>query len=410
MTAFRYQAFDGNGREIAGVIEAASEREALRLVSDQGLIVVSATQVERTAAGGSGGGAGAASAWSRVVSPGEVTRLTRELALLLAAGQTLTGALTLVEADEGTSRVGGLATRLRRGLAEGKALHEAMATDAVSFPPVFVGMVKAAEASGKLASVLDRIADTREREQKLRARITSALIYPSFLVVASLAAIAVLMVVVVPRFKDLLSESSGTLPASSRAVLVASDWLTTNAWGLLIGLPLTALVSALLLRRPSGQRIIESIALRLPLIGGIKRMALAARFCRALGVLLASGLGLAEALALTRNVVGSPRAEALIDQISAALRQGQDFTEPLSRARLFPAMVTSLLRIGAESGSLSQQALRLADMYESKLDIAIGRLMSVLEPLIILLVSAIIGFIVLSIVGAIMGVYDLTGA
>ncbi len=405
MPHFNYTAVDRSGRQFAGEIEAETREVALRRLSEQGHFPIDAT--ERRQGGASTGGD--LFQFRRQPSATEVTLFTRELSLLLGAGQPLTRSLSLIEADAAAPRVQGLAQRLRNAVAGGRSLNEALGSEGNLFPPIFVGMVKAAEASGQLESVLERIADTREREQKLRSKITSALLYPSLLIVTAISAIVLLMVLVVPRFKEMLGDQIHRMPASSKAVLNASDWLSANM-ELLIGGLIGACVLALVLGRQERVRqAAQRVLFRLPLLGGVLRTALTARFCRTLGVLLSSGLGLPAALSLTRDVIGNGEAQSLIDKIGTALRQGTDFTEPLATSKIFPSMVTSLLRIGAESGSLASSSLRLADMYETKLETAMQRLVTVLEPAIILLVSVFIGFIVLSIMSAIVGVYDLTG-
>jgi type II secretory pathway component PulF len=339
----------------------------------------------------------------------EVTLFLQELSLLLLSGQTLAGALTLVEQDTSAPRIQALARRLRDRISGGKSFNESLADEGGTFPPVCVGMVKAAEAAGNLDTVLDLIAATREKEQKLRSRFLSSLLYPALLVVMAILTVILMVVVVVPQFRETLSERVDQLPAGTIAVLAASDWLTRNGLELLIGLFLAIALLVVLLRRESGRLVLERVMLSTPLVGSIMQLSLMARFCRTLGVLLSSGLGLPASLALTRDVIGNEQARAIIQQISVALREGADFTGPLRQSSIFPPLVTSLLKIGAESGNLAEASLRLANMYETKLDIALQRLLTVLEPAIILLVSVFIGFIVLSIMGAIVSIYELTG-
>jgi general secretion pathway protein F len=169
------------------------------------------------------------------------------------------------------------------------------------------------------------------------------------------------------------------------------------------------LVGLLLGRQTAVKRFWQRLALKLPVTGRLVRMSLTAQFCRTLGVLLSSGLQLPAALALTRDVMAHEDVRLLIDRLGVAIREGQDFLAPLSASGIFPSLVTSMLRTGAESGLLASSAERLADMYESKLEVALQRLVTVLEPTIILIISAFISLVVISIMSAIMGMYDLTG-
>ena len=407
MPTFDYTAFDNAGRQIVGQIDAETPEAALRSLNQQGHYPIGVTA--RGAGAATSPTIPSAGLFSRQATAGEITLFTQELALLLAAGQPLARALTLIEGDANAPRIQALTRRLRTAISGGKSLHEAMALEGGTFPPVYVGMVKAAEASGMLESVLTRIADTRERDQRLRSKFVSAMLYPALLIAMAIGAVVLMIGVVVPQFKSMLGEQSGRLPAASQAVLAASDWLTANGELLALGVVAAVLALVVAARQPAVRGVMERVVFATPLLGSMMRLSLTARFCRTLGVLLESGLGLPAALTLTRDVIGNEGARVVIDRIGVALREGTDFTEPLRVSRVFPPMVTSLLRIGAESGSLPASALRLADMYESKLEIAMQRLVSVLEPAIILTISVFIGFIVLTIMSAIMGIYDLTG-
>lgn len=405
MAQFDYTAYDRAGQQIAGRIEAASRDAALRSLSSQGHFPIDAVEISADSASAGRSAAGT----TRKPTATEVTLFLQEMSLLLLSGQTLAGALALVEQDTSAPRIQALARRLRDRISGGKSFNESLAEEGGAFPPVCVGMVKAAEATGNLDTVLDLIAVTREKEQKLRARFLSSLLYPMLLVVMAILTVILMVVVVVPQFKETLSERMDQLPAGTIAVLAASDWLTKNGLTLLIGLCLGVAALVVLLRREAGRMAVERIMMSTPLVGSIMQLSLMARFCRTLGVLLSSGLGLPASLALTRDVIGNEQARNIIQRVGVALREGADFSEPLRQSRIFPPLVTSLLKIGAESGSLAEASTRLADMYETKLDLALQRLLTVLEPAIILLVSVFIGFIVLSIMGAIVGIYELTG-
>lgn len=406
MPKFEYTAFDAAGRRIAGEIDADSAESALRNLNSRGHFPVGVT--ERRSAGGADGASGT-SLFARGPTAAEITLFTQELSLLLAAGQPLAGAIDLIEGDSHSGRIQGLARRLRSSLAGGKSLAEAMALEPAAFPPVYCGMVKAAEASGMLAAVLARIAETRERDQKLGSKLASAALYPALLILMAVGVVVLMIGVVVPQFKDMLGDQAGRLPATSRAVLAASDWLASNGELMAVGMVFLLMAAFFGGRQPTLQRLMERALFATPLVSNVMQLSLTARFCRTLGILLESGLGLPAALALTRDVITNHAARTIIDEIGSALREGKEFTEPLRRAPVFPAMVTSLLRIGAESGVLAASAVRLGEMYEAKLEVAITRLLTVLEPTIILAVSLFIGFIVLTIMSAIMGVYDLTG-
>jgi general secretion pathway protein F len=327
--------------------------------------------------------------------------------MLLGAGLTLSRAVSLIEGETSGHRLKRIAQQIHADIAVGKSLAEALEARGTQFPRVFVSMVRAAEASGTLAEVLERIAETREREQKLRAKLLSALLYPSLLVVTAIAALLVIMLFVVPRFKSMLLDSGARFPPSTAKIIAVSDWLNENLSMLAVGLAIAVVALLLWRRQPAARRLLDRLALRLPIVGRLVRMDLTIRFCRTLGALLGNGVALPTALNLTREVMGNHEAAAIVAAMSQELRKGSDLARPMEASRLFPPIVIALIRVGEETGGLAKSALYLADMFEEKLDVAAQRLVTILEPVIIIAVSIAVAAIVISIMGAVVSVYDL---
>jgi general secretion pathway protein F len=303
--------------------------------------------------------------------------------------------------------VKGIARQIHADIAAGKSLAEALEARGSHFPPMFVSMVRAAEASGTLAEVLERIADTREREQKLRARLLSALLYPSLLIVTAVASLLVILLFVVPRFKSMLLDSAVRVPPSTASIIAVSDWLAENWSALAAGLAIAVIALLMLRRRRGVRRLLDRLALRLPVVGRLFRMNLTIRFCRTLGALLENGVALPTALNLTREALGNDEAAAVVAAMGQELRKGSDLAKPMEASRLFPPIVIALIRVGEETGGLAKSALHLANMFEEKLDVAAQRLVTILEPVIIMAVSIAVAAIVISIMGAVVSVYDL---
>jgi general secretion pathway protein F len=405
MAVFRYTALNQAGKEISGEVEAPSRELAIRQLADAGHFPIDAVAQGGGAAGTAGG---SLLDFRRAASAGQVTLFTRQLAMLLAAGLTLPRAMALVEAETGGGRVQRVAQQIRADIAVGKSLAEALEARGRQFPPVYVSMVRAAEASGTLPEVLERIADTREREQKMRAKLVSALLYPSLLVATAIAALLVIMLFVVPRFKSMLVDSGVKLPPSAAMVIAVSDWLNAHLMELGIGIA-ALLIGILVLRQQAAvRRLLDRLSLRLPVVGNLMRMDLTIRFCRTLGALLANGVALPTALGLTREVMGNDEAAAVVAAMGQELRKGSDLAKPMEASGLFPPIVIALMRVGEETGGLAKSALYLADMFEDKLDVATQRLVTILEPVIIIAVSVVVAMIVISIMGAVVSVYDLT--
>jgi general secretion pathway protein F len=405
MAVFRYTALNQAGKQISGEMEAKSRELVIRHLAEAGHFPIDAVAQSTSAAAASS--RSLMDFWQSA-SPTQITQFTRQLAMLLGAGLTLPRAMGLVEGETSGGRVQKIAQQIRADIAVGKSLAEALEARGKQFPPVFVSMVRAAEASGTLPEVLERIAETREREQKMRAKLMSALLYPSLLVVTAIAALLVIMLFVVPRFKSMLVDSGVKLPQSAATVIAVSDWLNAYVTELGIGIALFILGILFLRQRPGVRRFLDRLSLRLPFVSNLIRMDLTIRFCRTLGALLANGVALPTALNLTREVMGNDEAAAVVAAMGQELRKGSDLAKPMEASRLFPPIVIALVRVGEETGGLAKSALYLADMFEEKLDVATQRLVTILEPVIIIAVSVVVAMIVISIMGAVVSVYDLT--
>jgi general secretion pathway protein F len=401
MPVFRYTALDAAGRRVAGELEGPSREGVIRQLSEAGHFPIDVAARD-----------GASPARSvldlgRTASATEITQFTRQLAMLLTAGLTLPRAVGLIEAESRGQRLKRVARGINADIAAGKSLAEALEARGSQFPPVFVSMVRAAEASGTLPEVMERIAETREREQKLRAKLVSALLYPSFLIVTAVVSLLVIMLFVVPRFKAMLGDSGIALPPSTAGIIAVSDWLSAY-WTTLAAALALAVIGLLLLRRQPGvRRLLDRAVLRLPVVGRLVRMDLTIRFCRTLGSLLANGIAVPTALNLTREVMGNQAAAGAVAAMGRELRKGSDLARLMEASRLFPPVVIAIMRAGEESGGLAKSALYLANMFEERLDLATQRLVTVLEPVIIVVVSVVVAAIVVSIMGAVVSVYDL---
>jgi type II secretory pathway component PulF len=268
-------------------------------------------------------------------------------------------------------------------------------------------MVRVAEASGSLESVLERIARAREKAQKLRAKALSEFLYPAMLIVMAIGAVTIMLVFVVPRFKEMIVQGGTGAPEQARVVIAVSDWLIAN--GQYLAIAIFCLVTALAVawRQGVGRQRLERLVLRLPLVGNIVRYNLTVRFCRALGILLENGVELPAAMRLVRDAIGSNSAAKVLDQAYEALRKGRSFLEPISQSGLFPPVVVNMLRVGEETGSMTASLSHMAEMYEEKLETSVQRTFTILEPTIIILVSVFIAGIIMSILSAVISINDL---
>jgi len=401
---YNYTAVDRSGQRIEGEIEAETRSYVFERLNELGHLPI---EVREVAAGGILGRQGRSSLIKRGPSRAQITLMTRELAMLLKAGVTLDQALGLLESDQRSGVVVKLITRIRYELSNGRNFADALQTQGDVFPPVYVNMIRVAEASGRLQEVLEQIAEAREQDQKLRAKMVSALLYPGFLVVTAIAMVTLLLVFVIPRFKQVITSSGAEIPKGAQIVIAASDWLSANIAYLAIAI----LSLFLLVRFAMGLAVVrnawDNMVFRMPVIGNVVKTHMTVVFCRTLSTLLKSGVELPAALDLCRRIVGvRPVASAIAASIEA-LRKGQNFITPLARSGLFFPVVVNMLRVGEETGSISTSAHHLAKMFEDKADVLIKRIMTILEPLIIIVVSLLVAGILIAILGAIISVNDL---
>lgn len=408
MATFRYIAINGAGERRTGEIEGETRQEVVQRLTAIGEFPVEISEGKGGARSNGGAAMGSGGLFQLgAPKPAQITLFTRELSMLLKAGVRIAEALDMLAKEATSSKLQRVIAGVRKSVTEGKTLAESLGAVPGAFPPVYVSMVQVAEATGTLSVVLERIAETREREQKLKGQAISALLYPATLILFAIGAVIVMLVFVVPRFKDMIADAGPKLPSSTRAVIAASDWLNENFTSLGLGVLVGLLLLLVLRRNPTVRGAIDWLSLRMPLVGSFTRTALAARFCRTLGILLQNGVGLPKALELTRAVVGNAEAENVIRDMEKALRQGRDFTGPLGNSWLFPALVTNLLKVGSEAGEISPSALHLATILEDKLEVSLKRLFTILEPMIILGVSLFIAGVIASIISAMVSVNDL---
>jgi type II secretory pathway component PulF len=268
-------------------------------------------------------------------------------------------------------------------------------------------MVEVGEATGTLAAVLDRLAGAREREQKMRSKVFSALAYPLLLVVLSAGVVIFIMVSVVPGIKDMILGSGAPVPESARLVIGASDWLLANGVTLAICAALAALALALLWRRTALPRLLRDAALRIPGVGGILMKAEVAQFCRILGALTGAGMTLPASLRLISATRLNHRITDTTKAMETALRRGEDFIAPLESSGIFPPLLARMLKVGSETGNLTPGINRASEVLEDEIDRAADRALALLGPLIIMVLSVFVGFIIVSLMGAIVSINDL---
>ncbi len=397
MPPFAYRAATAAGRTVRGVEEAESPAALERVLGQRGLYPLEvAPATARTA--GEGRRSGFRS------RRGDVVEAVRYLAILMESGFPLDRALTSVARVVARKDVAAAVTDVRDRVRGGTRLDDALAQHPRIFPRFAVGMVRAGERGGHLAQALDRLSVQLEREQALRARLTSSLIYPAVMVVVGAVALAVLFIYVLPRFVTLLEDTGSALPASTALLLSIGSVVQRWWWAMMLAPVALALVVSAVRGTPEGRVGVDRALLAMPIVGPLRRRIASARLARTLSTLLGSGLPILPALEIA---AGSQSDAAVAEEILRAreeVRAGDRLGASLRRGGVFPFLFVQMVEVGEEGGRLPDMLERAAAAMEGELERGLERLMRLVEPAMIVLFGGLIGFVALSLLQAIYGI------
>ena len=404
MPRFEYDAIDVAGERITGAMEARSAEAVFERLQALGHLAIDAREIS-----------GAAVArgrrwlrWPRALS-GEITLFTRELSMMLAAGHQLDHALEVLAEGAGTPEMAALIGGIDEEVRGGQSLSAALEPHADRFSKMYVNMVRAGEASGTVNVILERIAEYREASERLRSTVINALYYPAILITASLASVLLLLTFVVPQFEQVFAEAGASLPLPTRIVVGTGKFLRDYGPILALLAVLGVIIMRRVLKTEGPRRRWDALKLRLPIVGNLVIAAAVVRICRTLGTLLENGVDLPMALSLTRDVVTNRIIADDIDRLILAVREGRGMAEALADAHAMPNLAVRLLRVGDETGNLASTTGHIASFYEQRLSGQVKRLLTLMEPALIVFIGVVVGGIVFSIFLAVISINELIG-
>jgi len=403
---YAYRALTEAGERVAGEIEAGDRRGAIQRLQAQGLIPIEAQPAGRGALPGIEAPAGRP-ARSGGRQAAAVTVATRELATLIGAGETLESALALVAGELADRRLRAVFEGILNRVRTGASLSDAMAAEPRIFSRLYVGMVRAAEATGRLGEVLRELADLRERQEALRRQLTSALIYPTVLMLTAIGAVLVLLLYVVPQFTPVFAGHEDRLPPLTRFILDAAAWLRTHGPTVAVVLASLGLLWLLASQIGSLRLLGHRLTLRLWGIGTLARERATAEVCRGLATLLKGGLDLPSALLLMREMVSNLAIAEALGRAASAVRQGRRLSEALATEGILQPMGQKLLKTAEESGRLEPLSRYIAERFEQILATRMQRFVTLLEPLLVIGLGGMVGGIVIAILTAVLSVNEL---
>lgn len=407
MGSFRWVAIDPAGQIQRGIMEASSAADVVSQLQRRGQIPMRAEP------------AGPSSLLRDALSlrlpmrdkltGADLAGLTRELSVMLGAGMDLDRALRFLVETKPAARVRAVMGRIRDKVRGGSPLAAALALEPGSFSKLYIGLVRAGEAGGTLGETLERLANLLDKDRKLAATVSSAMIYPAMLMLAAISSIVMLLTYVLPQFKPLFAQSGVPLPLPTRVLLSVGDGAAAILPWLIPLLAVAGLAFLQSLKLPSVRLRRDQMLLHVPILGELIRETLAARFTRTLGTLLRNGVPMIAALGIVKETLGNMVAEIAIDQTIESARGGAGLSRPLARSGLFPARTIHLLQLGEETAQLADLALRAADIDEDHVQLTVQRLIALLVPTITIVMGAAVASIIVSLMMAMLSLNDLAG-
>ena len=400
MASFTYTAIDRSGKRTEGTLDAADKRTAQMLLEKSGRIPVSIKEGAAQKAAAKTDWWKLAASTSTKMSHREVMLFTEELSDLLAAGMTLGNALNSLAGD-GSTAAGRVAADLRDRIIRGEALSDAVRAHPESFPPLYGNMVRAGEASGALADVLQRLIEHYERISSMRGKIVQALTYPAIVLLLGLATVVFAMVKIIPQFMAVFDNMKVALPPTTQFLVDSSAFMQKYGLVVLLVAILLGIVLSRAAKTPGGRRVVDTLKLKAPIIRGVVANGIFASFARTLQTLLANGVTAINALKITEETVGNVVIAEELRHVRERVTDGTTISGPLAAGGIFPKMMTDLLAIGEQTGDMPAALGHIGRRYESEMDRHIKIFTAALEPMLIFLVAGVVGFIAISILSAV---------
>ena len=431
MPTFQYEALDEGGKPQKGTISATTGDEAVARIRSQGYFPTSVREqkVKKSAAkGGGGGGGGGGSAPARKgkkkglsemsiniggVGGKQLTLFTRQLSVLQDAGLPILRSLAILEQQQKPSLLKDVLGDVHEDVSSGSSLSDAMAKHPKAFNKLYVKMIAAGEVGGVLDLILQRLADFMEKAAKLKRRIIGAMVYPTVVIMVAFLIVMGIMILIVPKFIEIFEDFDVEMPGMTVMLINSSKWIAgplldylgaeANPGQVVPGLvwilasPFIAFFVLKLVRKSqTGKAITDRMTLMIPVAGGLVRKATIAKFTRTLGTLVNAGVPILDAINITSETTGNFIYSRALTNVHDSVRQGESFAEPLRQAKVCDPIVVNMIDVGEETGDLDKMLMKIADNYDEEVDVAVASLVSLLEPIMVVVLGGIVGFIVIA--------------
>lgn len=403
MPTYVYQAMNSSGQEVKDEIEAASQDEAIAKIRNKGQF---ATKIKEKAAkkkvmkkdAGSKGPTRKMPISIGGVPRKQLVSFTRQLSTLQDAGLPILRSLQILEQQQKPGLLKAIIGGVGDDVEGGGSLSEAMSKYPKAFDKLYCNMISAGEAGGVLDLILARLADFMEKAAKLKKKVIGAMIYPVVVITIAVGVVTMIMIFVIPKFKQIFHDFHLKLPAPTELLLTISDFFANQyGWAYLIAAPFVLTVGLKLIRMSdTGRYATDVIKLKIPIMGSIISKTSIARFTRTLGTLISAGVPILDAINITRETSGNEVYSRALLKVHDAIREGESMADPLRATKVCDAIVINMIDVGEETGDLDKMLLKVADNYDNDVDVLVGSLISILEPVMVVVLGVIVGFIVVA--------------
>lgn len=392
MPVFSYSARGNDGKMVSGTMEASDQQSVATMLREKGMmpteikIGVGSTTSKAKKKRGKGG----------KPNIDDLAVLSQQMAVMIRAGLPLIEVLNILGEQTDRQMLAEIIQRVEKDVEAGESLTDAMSKYKGTFDTFYLSMIRAGEASGMLDSILEQVAVYMERTASLQRKIKMATMYPATVMVVALGITAFLLVKVVPVFANIFSDLGGVLPLPTRIVLFLSDNLQAY-WYIIIGVMIAVYIFfKQWYKTPSGRLAVDTFMLKMPIFGPLFLKTAVAKFTRTLGTLIRSGVNILQALEIVAQTANNRRLELAVNKTKASIQSGESLTKPLAESGVFPPMVTRMIDVGEKTGALEGMLTKIADFYEDQVSTAVAGLTSLIEPLLIVFLGVVVGFVVIA--------------
>ncbi|MBI4975004.1 MAG: type II secretion system F family protein [Candidatus Omnitrophica bacterium] len=388
MANYKYVAKDQDGKSVTGTIEANDRSDVIATLRKKDLIIVSISEASSALTF-------SVSLFRKKIKLDDLVVFSRQLATMVDAGIPLVGALDILGEQIENKAFGTIILKIRNDVETGSSLSDAMAKHKDIFSALFVNMVKAGESSGMLDEILDRVATYMEKTSSLQKKIKAALVYPAVVSVMAIGITLLLLLKVIPVFKDIFSGFGADLPKPTLILIGISDFLQNYFLFTVIAFIILAFLFARYINTENGKLRFDTFLLKMPIFGVLFKKVAISKFTRTLSTLIKSGVPILASLEIVGKTAGNKAVEIAVDNVRTNVREGENIAEPLAKSKIFPPMVVRMVSVGEKSGELEKMLSKIADFYDEQVDAAVTGLTSMIEPLIIAFLGVVIGSIVI---------------